>query len=56
MKTVYTQTFTSNIAVKWTRKRLFNSILTRPAAAGPRFLMAHDLCGLVGGITLARFV
>jgi hypothetical protein len=33
-------------ALKWTRPRLFKSILTRPAAAGHRFLEEHDLCGL----------
>jgi hypothetical protein len=29
LETTCTQTHASNIAVKWTRKRLFNSILTR---------------------------
>jgi hypothetical protein len=31
---------------KWTRKRLFMSILTRPATAGHGFLKECDLCGL----------
>jgi hypothetical protein len=29
LETIYTQTHTSNIAVKWTLKRLVNTILTR---------------------------
>jgi hypothetical protein len=47
LKKICTQTQTLNLTVKWTLKRLFNSILARPAAAGRGFLKAHDLCGLV---------
>jgi hypothetical protein len=35
-KTVMLQTHTSICALKWTRKRLFKSILARPAAANAR--------------------